>query len=315
MAHAMTPGGEGDSARFPYGPPCEPARFPQGYPPGALYRPHPAPAPLASVHAAPDDERPRGVRHRWESPLLAAAIAVTAGAVALLGLLLWTRPGVPPIGALVLLGVPLAYWLARGLLHAARRAQGIKVSPTQFPEAHRMVRELSVQMGLHRAPEAYVLLGNGVVSTAASGHGFRRYVVVHSDLFEVGGRLRDPEALRFLIAHELGHIAAGHTAYWRQVATSVATVVPVLGSSLSRAMEYTADNHAYAHCPEGAHGIRVLAGGKYLYPHVNLGEMADRARTERGFFLFLHNLLARHPTHIKRMAAIRDRGRPGRVFH
>ena len=45
------------------------------------------------------------------------------------------------------------------------------------------------------------------------GHGFRRYVFIHSDLLEVGGAAREPDALRFVISHEVGHIAAGHTSY------------------------------------------------------------------------------------------------------
>ena len=60
-------------------------------------------------------------------------------------------------------------------------------------------------------------MGSGVLNAFASGHGFRRFVVIHSDMFEVGGRTRDPEALRFVIGHEVGHLAAGHVSYFRLV--------------------------------------------------------------------------------------------------
>jgi len=51
------------------------------------------------------------------------------------------------------------------------------------------------EFGLRRVPDAYVVLGNGQLNAFASGHGYRRFVAVNSDLFEIGGRARDPEAL------------------------------------------------------------------------------------------------------------------------
>ena len=119
---------------------------------------------------------------------------------------------------------------------------------------------------------------------------------------------------RFVIGHEVGHIAAGHASFWRQFGISIANLIPGLGSSLSRAQEYTADNHAYRFCPEGVHGLCVLAAGKYLYPRVDFAAIADRARTDQGFFVMLVNLLATHPINTWRFAALRDRSKPGRVF-
>ena len=138
------------------------------------------------------------------------------------------------------------------------------MSPTQFPEGYWLVVEAAQRFGLTEVPDAYVVLGNGKINAFASGHGFRRYVVVYSDLFEIGGQARDPEALAFVIGHEVGHIAAGHASYWRQL-SQLAMKIPFLGQALSRSMEYTADNHGYAFRPEGARrAIGVLSAGKYL---------------------------------------------------
>jgi Zn-dependent protease with chaperone function len=163
-------------------------------------------------------------------------------------------------------------------------------------------------------PEAYVVLGNGVINAFASGHGFRRYVAVHSDLFEVGGRLKDPETLRFVIGHELGHIAAGHTSYLRTLLGSTANLVPGLGATLSRAQEYTADNFGYAVAPHGSRGMTVLTAGKYLYRDVDFDAVAHRGATVGGFFAFFVNLTANHPVNTMRLAALRDRSRPGRLL-
>src|SRR5690625_5680034 len=93
------------------------------------------------------------------------------------------------------------------------------------------------------------MMGSGSVNAFAVGHGFRRYVVIPSDMFEVGGHSRDPEALRFVIGHEVGHLAAGHVSYFRLVFTNLLSLLPILGPALSRAQEYTADNFGYTFAP------------------------------------------------------------------
>ncbi len=216
--------------------------------------------------------------------------------------------------AWTVLALPLIIFVIRGRTYAMQRVDGVKITETQFPEAHRILVEAAQSFGMKYVPDAYVVLGNGEINAFASGHGARRYVAVHSDLFEVGGRLRDEQTLRFIIGHEIGHIAAGHTSFWRQLGTTMANTVPIIGATLSRSQEYTADNHGYAFCRDGHQGIAVLAAGKYLYPHVDFDAMADRARTERGFFVWLVNAMADHPVNIKRFAALRDRTRPGRLF-
>lgn len=216
---------------------------------------------------------------------------------------------------LTLLVAPVLLLLLRGLSYAQPRVNGVQMTPTQFPDGYRMVVEAAARYGLEYVPDGYVVLGNGQINAMASGHGFRRYVVVYSDLFEVGGQARDPQALEFVIGHEVGHIAAGHTSYWRQLATVVGMNIPVLGSALSRAQEYTADNYGYYTRPAGAPGaIGVMAAGKYMLSGVDFDQFADRATHERGFFTWAVNALASHPVLTWRAAALRDRTRPGAMF-
>lgn len=216
---------------------------------------------------------------------------------------------------LILPALPIALWIGRAMLYARQRANGVQMSPTQFPEGYRMVVEAAQAFGLRRVPDAYVVLGNGTINAFAAGHGFRRYVVVYSDLFEVGGKARDPEALRFVISHEVGHLAAGHVGYLRLLVTQLALQIPLLGPALSRAQEYTADNHGYALAPAGVPGVMgLLAGGKYLGAQVNLHALADRATREKGLWLHLAVWRSSHPVHTWRAHALRDRRRPGRLM-
>lgn len=178
-----------------------------------------------------------------------------------------------------------------------------------------MVAEAAQQFGMRRVPDAYVLMGNGVVNAFAAGHGFRRFVTIHSDLFEVGGASRDPEALRFVIGHEVGHLAAGHVSYFRLVFTTVIRMIPILGPALSRAQEYSADNFGYSFTPAGAPGVMgLLTGGKYLNAEVNVNELADRAATDPSFFVHWSNVGSSHPVSTWRAHALRDRSKPGSLW-
>lgn len=278
----------------------------------------------------------RGARHPWEIPLLALGILITVLAYGLwlalvIGSIVNAIRGVGPtlldispdsplagivaqLFVLILL-LPIVFWIFRALMYAEMRAQSVRMSPTQFPEGYRMVAEAAAQHGLRRVPDAYVQLGNGTINAFASGHGFRRFVVVYSDLFEVGGAVRDPEALRFVIGHEVGHLAAGHVSYFRLVFTNLLSRIPILGPAFSRAQEYTADNFGYAFCPQGAPGtIGVLGAGKYLNADVNVHEVADRAATEKGLWVHLVNWNASHPTLTWRAHALRDRSRAGHLW-
>lgn len=215
----------------------------------------------------------------------------------------------------VLLAAPILIYLSRGVMYGQLRANGVRVSPTQFPAAYRMICEAAHTQGLRRVPDAYVVSGSGAINAFAAGHGFRRFVALYSDLFELGGEARDPDALRFVIAHEVGHITAGHVSYFRLLLTAPFSQFPVLSQFLSRAQEYSADNFGYICVPQGAAGtMRALSAGKYLNQAVDFDEFADRATTERGLFVILGNLTSSHPILTWRAAALRDRSRAGSLF-
>ncbi|MDL9944674.1 M48 family metallopeptidase [Gordonia sp. ABSL11-1] len=272
----------------------------------------PAPPPDAYwLPPAPYAQRPR--LHPWEIPMLVLIVAITViGYAAIVALVV---SGQFSEYFLALLAAPLLLLLVRGLTYAQPRVNGVQMTPSQFPDGYRMVVEAAARYGLEYVPDAYVVLGNGMINAFASGHGFRRFVVVYSDLFEVGGRARDPQALEFIIGHEVGHIAAGHTSYWRQLGTGVGMNIPFLGAALSRAQEYTADNYGYYTQPSGAPGaIGVLSAGKYMLSAVDFDQFADRATHERGVFTWAVNALASHPVLTWRAAALRDRTRAGAML-
>nr|WP_194819497.1 M48 family metallopeptidase [Nocardia sp. XZ_19_385] len=275
----------------------------------------------------PPQQQPRGLspygspaRHSWEIGLLCVVVAITA-LIFLLAVLdtfiVVFVGGTAAFGiyAFYLLGAPLLLWFGRGSLYARLRVNGVKMSPTQFPEGYQMVVEAAARFGMPKVPDAYVVLGNGQINAFASGHGFRRFVAINSDLFEIGGAAREPDALAFIIGHEVGHIAAGHTSYWRMLGMYLAPFLPLLGPALLRSQEYTADNHGVCFRYSGTPAaMGTLAAGKYLNTLVAYDEMANRASTEKGFFVWVYNAMSSHPVLTWRMWALRDRTRHGKLF-
>lgn len=276
----------------------------------------------------------KALRHPGELPWLIAAYSITL--VAYIGVAVYFVTSFIPdlqaidvdsetgsasnIGlmlqlALLAVYLPLLLFFARAVMYAQIRLTGVRITPTQFPEAYQMVVEAARAAGLRRVPDAYIQLGNGQINAFASGHGHRRFIVIYSDLFEIGGAPRNPNALRFIIGHEVGHIAAGHTSYFRLIFTSLFSQLPYAGAILSRTQEYTADNFGYRYCPQGSREvIGVLAAGKYLMNEVNFDEYANRAVYEGGFFTWFANLGASHPSNTWRAHALRDRSEPGRII-
>lgn len=293
----------------------------------------PLPQPtLFSPQSLLDEGLRKKLRHPGELPWLIVGICFTFAAYTFAFWVLFIRTFMPMMTTptsyaeadtastidqllAILCILPIIIFFSRGMLYGQMRLTGVRITPTQFPEAYKMLVEAARAHGLRRVPDAYVVLGNGMINAFASGHGHRRFVAIYSDLFEIGGEARDPDALRFIIGHEVGHIAAGHVSYFRLLGISAFQNVPFLSSILSRAQEYTADNFGFRYCPSGAEGtIRTLSAGKYLNKEVNLQELADRAVYERGLFTWLANLNMSHPATTWRAHALRDRTRPGRLI-
>jgi Zn-dependent protease with chaperone function len=308
------------------------------FPPPPLTAPAPRPQNPnlvngATTHGLVGQQR---IRHPWELPLLGVGVAATVlgylswGGALVGAVWLYSTEGeqavtevweyisfLPLVVQLVFLLplLPLLIWWVRAIMYAQMRVTSVRMSPTQFPEGYRMVAEAAAQFGMRKVPDAYVTMGNGVVNAFASGHGFRRFVVVHSDLFEIGGAGRDRDALKFVIGHEVGHLAAGHVSYFRLLFSNLLSLIPLLGPAYSRAQEYTADNFGNSYAPAGAPGVMgLLSGGKYLGAEVNVHELADRAATDPSFFIHWVNWGSSHPVTTWRAHALRDRSKPGSLW-
>ncbi|MBL3699289.1 Zn-dependent protease with chaperone function [Leucobacter luti] len=200
-------------------------------------------------------------------------------------------------------------------------ANAVPVTAKQFPELHELYAALGAEMGftgskLQALPQLYVINGNGVLNASAAKCQVRKaYIQINSDLLDIAYELGDFRTVRFVLAHELGHVKLRHVSIWRLILGPVNTIL-TLRPSISRAQEYSADRVGCYYEPEGARGMAVLFAGKRMYQRVNLEEYYDSIRSHRvGLWLRAANYFADHALGFRRMAAIEQTASQGWNVH
>jgi Zn-dependent protease with chaperone function len=259
------------------------------------------------------------LRHPAEIPLFIVCLLVSI----FIYITLMMAPILYPedIGIQYILIVPAAIIFLSfisGQTYGAMMANAVKLSEKQFPELYDIIKRLSSELNLDEVPEAFMIQEGGEINAFATRLYFRRnYVVFYANVVEVAYKEGDSASLEFIVAHELGHIKAGHVSLLYNLAIFPIAFVPVLKdllwTALSRAREYTSDRIAINLAPSGKKGLIVLSAGEHLYKNVNYEEYLETARAPEGFWIWTTNLLSTHPALIRRVRAVNE-SRPGRVF-
>jgi Peptidase family M48 len=86
-------------------------------------------------------------------------------------------------------------------------ASAVRVSERQFPHIYELTRDGSYILDLPDVPEVFVIQ-SPVVNAMALGRD-RPFILITTGMIN----LYDPEELRWVIGHELGHILSGHAVY------------------------------------------------------------------------------------------------------
>lgn len=265
------------------------------------------------------------LRHRAEMPMIWLGLVLTF--TVLLGVILvvldgdtpaeWTLPIVfglvLPVASLVM--IRHMYWKTI--------TDAIPVGPNQFPELYQLYHDLAIEMGfeedgkgLAKIPRLYVTNGNGTMNAFASKCRLQRgYVTLYSDLLDVAYTHGDFGAIRFVLAHELGHIKCRHVSLWRGMINPVMTVLR-LSPTVTRAQEYTADRVALYYAGDCADGMIALYAGKNLAHRVNVDAYFEAvAEHKDGFWLRVVNFLADHAVGFRRMKVIEEARTKGWDVH
>lgn len=216
--------------------------------------------------------------------------------------------------SLVLLA-PLAFLLlivySVGKIYGEARASGVQVTPEQFGQVHAEWADMARKLGFEKIPELYIQNGNGALNAFATClPGYREFGVIYSDILERTLAENDPDTLRFILGHELGHIRLRHVAWWYHL-LSFAAKLPglnyLIGLPLSRAREYGCDKIGLELSGDrDCKGLMMLAAGKHLYRQVDMAAYENNHIHNGGFWAGVHNFFIDHPVISWRIAALRQ---------
>jgi Zn-dependent protease with chaperone function len=257
--------------------------------------------PFEPMAAALDPGKPvHVIPYRHEEPLfwISVYFAVTMWLVMLvfsLGLI------IPIMLLLGLLGM-----FAHSLLIAWLKGNSVKVTAQQFPDLHALYEQTCARLGMQKQPELYLAQSDGMLNAMATRFMRRDYVVLLSAVVEA---LEDrPQAIKFYMGHELGHIKRKHLSrhWWLWPGM----LYPLLSPAYSRAREYTCDRYGFASCDnldDAKRALAVLVAGPELWKKLNLNAFEAQSQETGGFWMAVNELTADYPWLCKRMMVLENR--------
>lgn len=194
------------------------------------------------------------------------------------------------------------------LLHALMighiRLNGVKIGANQFPLIHNTVEDLCAKMEIKQIPDIFVIQTGGVLNAFATRFFGKNMVVVYSEIFDLVEQNAEDE-VHFVLAHELAHIKRNHLGKMMFILPSM--WIPGIAEMYLRACEYTCDRYAAYYTGNYAaakNSLTMLSIGKTLYRKVNRAAYLDQINNEKGFFVWLAEVLSTHPPLPKRINEI-----------
>ncbi len=127
---------------------------------------------------------------------------------------------------------------------------------------------------------------------------------------------KSPELLRFVLAHEMAHHKLGHVSLWRLIIGVIPGILKPLGTSTTRAQEYSADRLAVKVCSQHQGAMGLLVAGPWMYGDVDMEAWLEQCEDEhREFYVRIANLLSDHAVMVKRYKALHDIEKHGFSAH
>ncbi len=206
-------------------------------------------------------------------------------------------------------------YLALYYMYAQYRSMSLRITERNFPEVYRTIEEYANRLGI-AVPKAYVMQSNGVLNAFSTFLFRKQWILIHSELFEVAYREhKDMDALNFVIAHEMAHIYYGHATMHYNLPIWFSRLIPLVGSIASRTREYSCDRLAQRLTgTDGLDAMLALVVDRHLYKMIDKEDYIEEMRNQRGFFIWLVNLLADHPVMCRRVPALVDGRGSGKLY-
>lgn len=209
----------------------------------------------------------------------------------------------------ILIPIAISLWLSEKFFQASIYGNAVHVNDRQYAKLDRISVDLATQLGLEKRPEMFVLNSEGLTNALAIKFLSGKYVLLFSNLVDLLLDHSDKEnKVRFVIAHELAHHAAGHVSFWVNLVMKPAMFIPFLGAAYSRSCELTCDRIAAELVKDQASSSQALislaSGSRELVIHTDKAAFIAQEQKVPGFFGFLQEILSSHPRMTKRLIAI-----------
>jgi len=245
------------------------------------------------------------LRHPKEK--LYRTLCLVFGGLIWVGLLLGTM-----FTILVML-IPLALflWIAQQFFQASIYGNAVHVTENQYSKLNKIASEVSSQLGIKDAPEMFVLNSEGLTNALAIKFLSGKYVMLFSNLVDLLWEDTEREdKLRFVIAHEQAHHAAGHVNFWQSLIMKPAMLIPFLGAAYSRSCELTCDriaaelvrNQEASTCAL----ITLVSGSRELISETDKAAFIAQEARVPSVFGFYQEILSSHPRMTRRVIALND---------
>ncbi len=180
------------------------------------------------------------------------------------------------------------------------KGTGVRITAQQYPDLHNSLIASCKKLGIEEIPEAYLLRTDFFNALATRFLG-RNFLVLFTDVVDA---LEDrPEAVNFYIGHELGHIHRKHL-LWSPFLFP-ASILPLLGTALRRAEEYTCDRYGVACCDSREDvqaALAAIAAGNSRWKGINADAYVAQVADTNGFWMSFNELTGDYPWLTKRMA-------------
>ena len=179
------------------------------------------------------------------------------------------------------------------------KGTGVKITSDQYRDLHDRIITSCNKIGVEKIPDAYLLRTDFFNALATRFLG-RHYIVLYTDVIDA--LEQRPDAINFYIGHELGHIHRKHLFWGWYLAP--AKFLPVLGTALCRAEEYTCDRYGVA-CCDGEEditaAIAAIAAGDTRWNTFNAKAYTRQVKETSGFWMSFNELTSDYPWLCKRL--------------
>ena len=251
-------------------------------------------------------ERLRHPKERSRNAICLIAGVVGWGLVALavLGELIRGKIAVLAVYLFYVVAFTIMVRISAALLRARAVGHHVMISERQFPQLHRMLVEGAAALGLDSVPRAFLYNSGGVTNAFALRLLGGRYVFLASALVEVNTDAQ----VRFVIGHELGHHAAGHLDWRKNLLKLPSRAVPFLHPAYSRGRELTCDRiglHLSGDPQASGTALQMLACGcRRLNEAINLVQFEAQEQMVPSVAGWFVQLLASHPRLTQRVREV-----------